>query len=96
MTKEVVTKHNFSVSERKSIRVEGVTQVGAFDEEEIYMVTLGGPLLLKGEGLQISQLNLDDQILTVEGYIKSVQYLDENSPQNFKQKGKNIISRLLR
>ncbi|QGG48714.1 sporulation protein YabP [Heliorestis convoluta] len=89
-------KHGFVVSERKSIQIEGVTQVGAFDEEEIYLVTLGGPLLLKGEGLQITQLNLDDQILAVEGYIKSVQYLEENSPQNYKQKGKNLISRLLR
>ncbi|MZP29304.1 sporulation protein YabP [Heliobacterium undosum] len=88
--------HGFAATDRKSITIQGVTQVGAFDEVEIYMVTVRGPLLLRGEGLQITQLNLDDKVLSVEGRIDSVQYVEEHSPQNLKQKGKNLLERLLR
>nr|WP_279286959.1 YabP/YqfC family sporulation protein [Heliobacterium chlorum] len=88
--------HGFVVEDRKNIMIRGVTQVGAFDENEIYTVTVRGPLLLRGEGLQIIQLNLDEKVLSVEGYITAVQYLEENSPQNIRQKGKNLLSRLLR
>ncbi|MDD2420763.1 MAG: sporulation protein YabP [Heliobacteriaceae bacterium] len=88
--------HGMEITERRRIRIRGVTQVGAFDEAEVFMVTVQGPLLLKGEGLHINQLNLDEGIVAVEGLIHAVQYLPEASTKTFKQKGKSIIGRLLK
>lgn len=88
--------HGMEMADRKSITIRGVTQVGAFDEAEIFMVTVKGALLLKGEGLHITQLNLDDGILAAEGYINSVQYLEESSAQTLRQKGKGFLGRLLK
>ncbi len=90
------TKHRVTVTDRGLTSVEGVEHVGSFDEEEIVLDTKMGVLILKGEGLHIIQLNLDEGNLLVEGFVKSVDYADERSSKSLKGKGKGLIQRLLK
>lgn len=87
--------HLFQVTERSKVTIKGVAQVGAFDEEEIYMMTVQGALVVKGEGLHVTQLNLEQGQVSIEGKINGINYV-ENSSENFKKKGKNLLSRLLK
>lgn len=86
-------KHMLTLTERKHLMLEGVQHVGSFDEKEITLDTSLGFLSLKGEGLHITQLNLDEGVLTVEGLIATMEF-SEN--KNAKSRGKGLLNRILK
>ncbi|HMM22195.1 MAG TPA: sporulation protein YabP [Selenomonadales bacterium] len=83
-------RHQFTLVDREELNVEGVVNLGSFDEREIVMETEQGILTVKGEGLNIKQLNLEKGNLIVEGTVKAVAYEDE-----IRQK-KGLLERLLK
>lgn len=83
-------RHQVTLVDREEMTVEGVIALGSADEQEIVMETERGPLLIKGEALNIQQLNLEKSSIVVEGLIKSLTYDDEP-----KQK-KGLLNRLLK
>lgn len=83
-------RHQFTLVDREEMTVEGVISLGSADEKEVVMDTERGPLVIKGEGLNIQQLNLDKGNIVVEGLIKAIVYDDEP-----KQK-KGLLNRLLK
>ncbi|MFZ5642733.1 MAG: sporulation protein YabP [Bacillota bacterium] len=87
------TNQKLTLVDRKQLELEGVRHVGSFDEREIILDTNMGALFLKGEGLHISKLNLDEGTLSVEGYINSLEYKDSKSARG---RGKNMLSRIMR
>lgn len=82
--------HSLTVNGRKQLILQGVLLVDSFDESEIKLETNMGILSLKGEGLHITQLNLETGSLTAEGFFTSFQYTESRS------KGKSILSKILR
>lgn len=89
-------KHILSVEGRKKLTLEGVQHVGSFDEQEIALDTNMGYLQLKGEGMHITHLNLDDGSLVVEGFINGLEYVEGRTAKGSKVRGKGIINRLLK
>ena len=89
-------KHVVEMMDRKIISLTGVQHVGTFDENEITLDTNMGYVTLKGEGMHISQLNLDNGDLTVEGYINSIEYIEGKSAKGGRAKGKSILNRILK
>lgn len=83
-------RHQLTLVDREEMTVEGVMSLGSADEVEIVMETERGLLAIKGEGLNIQQLNLEKGNIVVEGLIKSLVYDDEP-----KQK-KGLLNRLLK
>ena len=83
-------RHQLTLVDREEMTVEGVMSLGSADEVEIVMETERGLLAIKGEGLNIQQLNLEKGNIVVEGLIKSLVYDDEP-----KQK-KELLNRLLK
>lgn len=79
--------------DRKQLDLEGVRHVGSFDEREIVLDTNMGALFLKGEGLNITKLNLDEGTLSVQGFINVMEYKEAKSAR---AKGKNMLSRLVK
>lgn len=79
---------------RKQVVIEGVKNVNNSDEDKIVLETNMGMLLLKGEGLQIIQLNLESGQLSVDGFLNSLEYVQ--APKGAKQKGKGFLTRVLR
>lgn len=83
-------RHQITLIDREELTVEGVSNLGSFDEREITMETEQGMLEIKGEGLNIKQLNLEKGTIVVDGSIKSIIYDDVS-----KQK-KGLLERLLK
>jgi sporulation protein YabP len=79
--------------DRKHLDLEGVRHVGSFDEREIVLDTNMGALFLRGEGLNITKLNLDEGTLSVQGFINAMEYKEAKSAR---AKGKNMLSRLVK
>jgi sporulation protein YabP len=83
-------RHQLTLVDREEMTVEGVANLGSFDEREIVMETEAGMLAIKGEGLNIKHLNLEKGNIIIEGTVKSIAYEDE-----IKQK-KGLLERLLK
>lgn len=69
-------RHQVTLFDREEMNVEGVLSLGSYDEKEIVMETDQGMLIVKGEGLNIKQLNLDKSNVVVDGLVKSITYDD--------------------
>ena len=78
-------RHKVVLEERCRLSVSGVIDVAAFDDESITADTDMGIIVIRGEDLHISRLNLDEGILQVEGSVDSIDYSDgaENSKGGF-------------
>ncbi|MDR3559992.1 MAG: sporulation protein YabP [Negativicutes bacterium] len=83
-------RHQLTLVDREELTVEGVANLGSFDEREIVMETEGGLLTVRGEGLNIKQLNLEKGNISIDGTVKTLVYEDET-----KQK-RGLLERLLK
>ena len=66
--------HNVIMEGRKRLSVSGVEEVESFDEAEIVMFTSGGELVVRGAGLHIDRLDLENGDLSVSGTISDLSY----------------------
>ena len=69
-------RHQVTLFDREEMTVEGVLSLGSYDEKEIVMETELGMLTVKGDGLNIKQLNLENSNVVVDGLIKTISYDD--------------------
>ena len=86
------TTHLISLTNRNHLNIEGVINLGSYDQEQIMLETNCGVLEIKGEELHVQQLNLDQGKVLVDGEIHSLIYTDEA----LRQKGKGFFSRLMK
>ncbi len=84
-----------TLTDRERMEASGVIKVMSFDEQEINLETVIGTLLLRGEGMHISHLDLTAGELVVEGLITSLEYIEQQG-KKIRAKGKNIFERLVR
>ena len=86
--------HELNMSNRESLNITGVSHVGSFDEHEVVLETSLGILIIKGRELAITQLNLDDGKLAVEGVVKSLEYAEEGLLKDMKNRSKGLIGKI--
>ena len=82
--------HSVTVENRSAVKLTGVTDVASFNEQEIVMTSDSGEIALLGAGLHISQLNLEEGKVTVEGHIAALEYGDAPSAM------RGLLSRVFR
>jgi len=80
---------------REKMLITGVNNVASYDEAEIIIQTVLGVLVVRGEGLHITNLNLEDGKLIVDGYINKLEY-PEDKGAKLRDRSKGIFSRLIR
>lgn len=83
-------RHRIALIDRDELTVDGVVNLGSFDEHEIVMETEQGVLIIKGDALNIKQLNLEKGNIIVDGTVKSLVYEDEVRNK------KGLLERLLK
>jgi sporulation protein YabP len=83
------------LTKREKLAASGVLQVVSFDAGEIVLETDSGILILKGEGMHITHLDLAAGDLVVEGLITGLEYTEERG-KKIKARGKNILERLIK
>ena len=80
---------NVSIENREKITLTGISRVESFDESEVTARLDSALVSVYGQGLHITRLDLDNGVLTVDGFISGVEYSDTD------RKG-GILSRLFR
>ena len=79
--------HEIVMTNRNTLEASGVTGVESFDSEEFLLQTDYGYLGVRGQGLHIKTLDLDQGRVSIEGQIADVSYLDMPMPAQEKVKG---------
>lgn len=88
-------KHLLSLSERNMLFLQGAKDVESFDDKSITVDTDKGLLIIKGEGLHIKSLNLEEGKLEIIGLINAVIYNDGKG-KTARKSGQGILQRLLK
>src|SRR3954453_19313499 len=84
--------HDISMKGRRLLDIAGVKQVESFDNEEFLLETVMGFLSVRGQNLQMKNLDVDQGIVSIKGKIFDIVYLDENQSE----KAKGFFSKLFR
>lgn len=84
---------NLILENRQKLSVSGVIDVESFNDECVIVNTEMGILIIHGDDLHISKLNIDSSELNIEGDIISCEYSDRDSSRS---KGFGFFSKMLR
>jgi sporulation protein YabP len=91
-TKSNIPDHDVIMRGRKLLDITGVKQVESFDNEEFLLETSMGFLAIKGQNLQMKNLDVEKGIVSIKGKIFDLVYLDEHHGE----KAKGFFSKLFR
>lgn len=81
--KVVFKNQKISLEDRELLNISGVENVDSYNDNSVVLSTIKGDLNIKGEGLNISRLNLDDGSLKISGTINSLTFITkEGAPKN--------------
>lgn len=79
--------HCLTLDERHKAELTGVSEVLAFDENQVVLLTECGEIAFSGENLHLTKLLLDEGKLTVEGKVDSVVYTQRPSRRGLFARG---------
>ncbi|EHL79684.1 MULTISPECIES: sporulation protein YabP [Bacillus] len=85
-------EHDVIMRGRKLLDITGVKQVESFDNEEFLLETVMGFLSIRGENLQMKNLDVDQGIVSIKGRVYDLIYLDDQHGE----KAKGFFSKLFR
>ena len=88
--RRVELPHHLILEGRARLTVSGVEDVENFDENAVIMYTTKGLLTVRGSGLHIDRLSIDNGEVNLEGVIDSLLY------ENEQKSGGGFWSRLFR
>ncbi|MEY8351106.1 sporulation protein YabP [Bacillus cereus] len=88
----VSVEHDIIMRGRRVIDITGVKQVESFDSEEFLLETVMGFLTIRGQNLQMKNLDVEKGIVSIKGKINEMLYIDENQGE----KAKGFFSKLFK
>ena len=83
---------NLVLESRKKLTMTGIVEVISFDEEKIMLNTKLGPLTIKGLGLKMNKLDVQNGDVIIVGEISAMIY----SSKEIKKEKESIIGRLFK
>ncbi|RLL41676.1 sporulation protein YabP [Oceanobacillus piezotolerans] len=88
----VQTDHSVKLNNRKELEITGVKEVDSFDNEEFLLETVMGYLIIRGQNLQLKNLDVGEGVVTIKGKIYEFSYVDDQG----QEKAKGFFSKLFR
>ena len=85
-------KSSLSLEDRKKLTLSGVLEVVNFDDEKISLNTILGNLAIKGEGLKMNKLDVQNGDVIIIEYISSMIY----SGKDGKKSKESIIKKIFK
>ncbi len=76
--------HRIDMIERKHLEVRGVTDVISFDENLVVLNTACGNMEIEGRELVIHVLNIDEGVVSLDGWVESLIYTKDPKAQEKK------------
>ena len=77
--KQAAGSHRFLLEDRKRAVITGVQDIHSFNENEVFLLSEAGKILIRGEQLHVRNINLEKGEAEVEGRVDSLSYLTKNA-----------------
>lgn len=71
-------EHDLIMRGRRLIDITGVKQVESFDNEEFLLETVMGFLAIRGQNLQMKNLDVTKGVVSIKGKVYDIVYLDDH------------------
>lgn len=71
-------EHKLSLEKREALSVSGVEEVEGFSDTAVTLNTNMGRMIIKGERLHISKIDVSDGHFALDGKINSLEYLKKS------------------
>lgn len=84
--------HYVKINNRKDLEISGVKEVDSFDNEEFLLETVMGFMIVRGQNLQLKNLDVGEGQVAIKGKIYELSYVDEQH----QEKAKGFFSKLFR
>ena len=84
--------HKITINERKSILITGIKKINSCDDNEFFVDSIMGPIVIKGSNLELLKIDTFQGTLSIKGIVNSINYLEDNK----KSKADSILSRLFK
>ena len=81
MEEKVKKPHSLQLENRNGLKMTGVTDVEAFDEECVTVYTDYGCLCISGSALHIDELNIKNGVLQISGEVSALVYSSKKSKE---------------
>ena len=81
MEAKVKKPHSVQLENRNGLKMTGVTDVEAFDEECVTVYTDYGCLSISGSALHIDGLNIKNGVLQISGEVSALVYSSKKSKE---------------
>lgn len=82
-----------TLKNRKLLEIKGIKKLESLNPNEFYMSTNLGDLVVRGENLEMQQLDIDKGNLWISGMVYSLEYLEE---QRVKKQKQNIFGKIFK
>lgn len=87
-----VVRHQLVLKGRQQLELQGIVSVESFDDGQMVLHTDAGVLVVRGEGMQIVSLDVEQGTMGVAGTVHSLEYAQESPGR----RARGFLSRLVR
>lgn len=87
----LTTEHEIVMKNRSELELTGVKEIDSFDHAEFLIETVMGYLIIRGDNLQLKNLNVNEGLLSITGKVHEITYLDDHM-----EKAKGFFSKLFK
>ena len=67
-------EHNISLKGRNNLVISGVEHIYSFNDKRVEIKTSAGEMVIEGEELDMGKLNLEENVISIDGTINSIVY----------------------
>ena len=79
--KQIAGMHKLMMVARKTLSLTGVKEVISFDTKEVVLATTQGMLVVRGDGLNVNRLLVEQGEVDIEGRIDSMIYSERGKKE---------------
>jgi sporulation protein YabP len=76
---KVLSNHSIHMDNRKRLDITGVTEVLTFNEDLVVINTVMGGMNIKGRGMKVNKLNVDNGEMSIDGEFQSLIYTNKDN-----------------
>ena len=73
-------EHNISLKGRNNLVISGVEHIYSFNDKRVEIKTSAGEMVIEGEELDMGKLNLEENVISIDGTINSIVYANPKKP----------------
>lgn len=82
---------NININNRTYMELSGIKKIESMNEYEFYVISTLGNILLKGEKLEMLELDINKGILKIKGKLYSLEYTND-----VKKKEKSLFGKIFK